>query len=91
MNKTIWIAECLDSSEIICAATHYDDVIDYLCENNYLNGSLRLFEKDTRTLAEVYGENWIKILKSFSSVKFNHLFGYGIYLRQVDLIDKGEN
>ena len=82
--QTIWIAEDSYIHETICATPHFDDLIDILCAEDYLNESTYTIKGGT--LKELYGENWLKTLKSFSARKINNLIGWDVELRQVDLV-----
>lgn len=86
--QTIWTAEDFDIHETICATPHFDDLIDILYDTGYLYESLYTTEEETeeKTLKEIYGENWLKTLKSFSARKINNLIGWDVELRQVDLV-----
>lgn len=81
--QTIWIAEDFDIHETICATPHFDDLIDILCSTGYLHASI--YTVRGKTLKELYGENWLKTLKSFSATKINTLLNWDVELRQVDI------
>lgn len=81
--QTIWIAEYY-LFETICATPHFDDLIDILYDKGYLNESTCTIKKET--LKELYGENWLKTLKSFSARKINNLIRWNIKLRQIDVV-----
>lgn len=82
--QTIWTAEDFDIHETICATPHFDDLIDILYAEDYLHGSTYTIKG--KTLKELYGENWLKVIKSFSARKINNLIGWDVELRQVDII-----
>lgn len=82
--QTIWTAENYDIYETICATPHFEDLIDILCDEGYLYGALDTTEDET--LEELYGENWLKVIKSFSAAKINNLICWDVELRQVDVV-----
>ena len=82
--QTIWTAENYDIFETICATPHFEDLIDILCDEGYLNDLT--YTTEGGTLKELYGENWVKTLKSFSARKINNLISWDIELRQVDIV-----
>ena len=69
--KYIWIAQ----SPVFCiAATHFDMLIDILCDrdHNIFNESCFFIgDKKTDTLKSFFGAKWKDVLKSFSSKKIN--------------------
>ena len=81
--QTIWIAEDFDIHETICATPYFEDLIDILCGTGYLHKSIYTIRG--RTLKELYGENWLKTLKSFSARKINNFLNWDVELRQVDI------
>ena len=50
--QTIWTAESYDIFETICATPHFDDLIDILYDEGYLQGST--FTTERKTLKELY-------------------------------------
>lgn len=82
--QTIWIAEDSYFHKTVCATPYFNDLIDILCAKGYLQGST--FTTERKTLKELYGENWLKTLKSFSARKINNLISWDIELRQVDVV-----
>lgn len=83
--QTIWIAEDFDIHETICATPHFEDLIDILYDIGCLHESIYTIEG--RTLKELYGENWIKVIKSFSARKINNLICWNIELWQIDVVE----
>lgn len=83
--QTIWTAEDCDIHETICATPYFEDLIDILCDAEYLHESIYTIEGGT--LKELYGENWIKVIKSFSARKINNLIGWDVELRQIDVVE----
>lgn len=88
--QTIWTAEDFDIHETICATPHFEDLIDILYDEGYLYESVYT-TTEGKTLIELYGENWLKVIKSFSARKINNLLGWDIQLRQVDILYKSNN
>ena len=87
--QTIWTAEDFDIHETICATPYFEDLIDILYDEGYLHGALYTTEDEPfedKTLEELYGENWLKVIKSFSAAKINNLIGWDVELRQVDVV-----
>lgn len=84
--QTIWTAEDSYIDETVCATPHFEDLIDILCAKDYLHESV--YTNKEKTLKELYGENWLKVIKSFSARKINNLIGWDIELRQVDIVEK---
>lgn len=88
--QTIWTAEDFDIHDTICATPYFEDLIDILCDAGYLHGDLYTTEDEPfedKTLEELYGENWLKVIKSFSARKINNLIGWDVELRQIDVVE----
>ena len=82
--QTIWVAEDSYTHKIICTTPYFRDLIDILCAEDYLNAAT--YTTKEKTLKELYGENWLKILKSFNARKINNLISLNIKLRVADVI-----
>ena len=65
--ETIWIVEDSYLHKTVCATPYFNDLIDILCAEGYLQEAT--YTTEGKTLKELYGENWLKILKSFSAKK----------------------
>ena len=93
--RYIWIAEDHDTGELIFATPHFDDLIDYLCDNYIITEDLEvnnnLLRSQWKPLRETFGENWREVLKKFSSVRINQLFDWEISLRQIELLERVED
>lgn len=85
--QTIWIAEDLDSGEIVCATPYFRDVIDFLWTVSYLNENTPIITHGNTPIGEVFGNRWLQAIKSFSAKKINTVLDWNINLRQVDLIE----
>jgi predicted choloylglycine hydrolase len=83
--QTIWTAEDFDFHEIICATPYFEDLIDILYDTGCLHESIYTIEG--KTLKELYGENWLKVIKSFSARKINNLICWDIELWQIDVVE----
>lgn len=87
--QTIWIAEDFDIHETVFATLFFEDLIDILCAEDYLNESV--YTTKGKTLKELYGENWLKAIKSFSAKKINNLLDWTIELRLIDVVQVERN
>lgn len=85
--QTIWIAEDLDSGEIVCATPYFRDVIDFLQAASYLDENTPIITHGNAPIGEVFGDRWLQAIKSFSAKKINTVLDWNISLRQVDLIE----
>ena len=85
--QTIWIAEDLDSGEIVCATPYFRDVIDFLWATSYLDENTPIITHGNAPIGEVFGNRWLQAIKSFSAKKINTVLDWNISLRQVDLIE----
>lgn len=85
--QTIWLAEDLDSGEIVCATPYFRDIIDFLCTVSYLNENTPIITHGNAPIGEVFGDRWLQAIKSFSAKKINTVLDWNISLRQVDLIE----
>lgn len=85
--QTIWIAEDLDSGEIVCATPYFRDVIDFLWTVSYLNENTPIITHGNAPIGEVFGNRWLQAIKSFSAKKINSVLDWNISLRQVDLVE----
>lgn len=85
--QTIWLAEDLDSGEIVCATPYFRDVIDFLWTVSYLNENTPIITHGNAPIGEVFGDRWLQAIKSFSAKKINTVLDWNISLRQVDLIE----
>lgn len=85
--QTIWIAEDLDSGEIVCATPYFRDVIDFLWAASYLNENTPIITHGNAPIGEVFGNRWLQAIKSFNAKKINNVLDWNISLRQVDLIE----
>lgn len=86
---TIWIAyEDYDGGEIIAVTRTFEDLVDILCEKEYLYDDYRLYSlnmKGGKTLQEIYGNNWREVIKRFSGKKLTRLICDEIIIKQFDL------
>lgn len=85
--QTIWIAEDLDSGEIVCATPYFRDVIDFLWAASYLDENTPIITHGNAPIGKVFGDRWLQAIKSFSAKKINSVLDWNISLRQVDLIE----
>lgn len=85
--QTIWLAEDLDSGEIVCATPYFRDVIDFLQAASYLDENTPIITHGNAPIGEVFGNRWLQAIKSFSAKKINTVLDWNISLRQVDLIE----
>lgn len=82
--QTIWIAEDYNIHKTVCATPYFKDLIDILCDEGYIHESTYTTER--ATLKELYGENWLKTLKSFNARKIKNLIDWDLELRVVDVV-----
>ena len=87
--QTIWIAENFHTHEIVCATPFFADLIDILCAEDYLNESV--YTTRGKTLKELYGENWLKVIKSFSARKIKNLIDWDVELQVIDVVQVERN
>ena len=85
--QVIWIAEDLNSGEIVCATPYFRDVIDFLWAASYLDEYTPIITHGNAPIGEVFGDRWLQAIKSFSAKKINSVLDWNINLRQVDLIE----
>lgn len=85
--QTIWLAEDLDSGEVVCATPYFRDVIDFLQAASYLDENTPIITHGNAPIGEVFGNRWLQAIKSFSAKKINSVLDWNISLRQVDLIE----
>lgn len=85
--QTIWLAEDLNSGEIVCATPYFRDVIDFLQAASYLDENTPIITHGNAPIGEVFGDRWLQAIKSFSAKKINTVLDWNISLRQVDLIE----
>lgn len=85
--QTIWLAEDLDSGEIVCATPYFRDVIDFLQAASYLDENTPIITHGNAPIGEVFGNRWLQAIKSFRAKKINTVLDWNISLRQVDLIE----
>lgn len=85
--QIIWLAEDLDSGEIVCATPYFRDVIDFLQAASYLDENTPIITHGNAPIGEVFGDRWLQAIKSFSAKKINTVLDWNISLRQVDLIE----
>lgn len=85
--QTIWLAEDLDSGEIVCATPYFRDVIDFLWAASYFDENTPIITHGNAPIGEVFGNRWLQAIKSFSAKKINTVLNWNISLRQVDLIE----
>lgn len=85
--QTIWLAEDLDSGEVVCATPYFRDVIDFLQVASYLDENTPIITHGNAPIGEVFGDRWLQAIKSFSAKKINTVLDWNISLRQVDLIE----
>lgn len=85
--QVIWIAEDLDTGEIVCATPYFRDVIDFLWAASYLDENTPIITHENAPIGKVFGDRWLQAIKSFSAKKINSVLDWNISLRQVDLIE----
>ena len=85
--QIIWLAEDLNSGEIVCATPYFRDVIDFLQAASYLDENTPTITHGNAPIGEVFGDRWLQAIKSFSAKKINTVLDWNISLRQVDLIE----
>lgn len=67
--QTIWLAEDLDSGEIVCATPYFRDVIDFLWTASYLNENTPIITHGNAPIGEIFGNRWLQAIKSFNAKK----------------------
>lgn len=88
--KYIWIAQ---TPVFRIAATHFDTLIDILCDHDILNASCFFIgDKKTDSLKSFFGAKWKDVLKSFSSKKINEqvVTGCNLDIQQTRIYIKKE-